>query len=224
MKSTLLHHRKIPSIEDIEKFRAGNKVVVELMSVLGRDFQRSLVELKDEGDEYRARATVRCFGSMIEGLAVMMREITCRMCELFGEPLNPFLREKSAERGVSSVHRIVTIYRLLAEFAPQSPLAHIPDERWDQLHAAIAIRNRVVHPASAEDLELTSDNMRTVIRTGTEFLKDVHAFAHWSRQEHQRYMWGLGGQRVREVEKVGRNDPCPCRSNKKYKACCGAPR
>ena len=25
----------------------------------------------------------------------------------------------------------------------------------------------------------------------------------------------------REGEKVGRNDPCPCGSGKKYKACCG---
>lgn len=25
----------------------------------------------------------------------------------------------------------------------------------------------------------------------------------------------------REVPKVGRNDPCPCGSGKKYKACCG---
>lgn len=26
------------------------------------------------------------------------------------------------------------------------------------------------------------------------------------------------------VEKVGRNDPCPCNSGKKYKKCCGARR
>jgi SEC-C motif-containing protein len=24
------------------------------------------------------------------------------------------------------------------------------------------------------------------------------------------------------VEKIGRNDPCPCGSGKKYKKCCGA--
>jgi hypothetical protein len=24
-------------------------------------------------------------------------------------------------------------------------------------------------------------------------------------------------------KKIGRNDPCPCGSNKKYKACCGKP-
>lgn len=27
---------------------------------------------------------------------------------------------------------------------------------------------------------------------------------------------------VYNVEKVGRNDPCPCGSGKKYKKCCGA--
>jgi len=26
---------------------------------------------------------------------------------------------------------------------------------------------------------------------------------------------------VRSGEKVGRNDPCPCGSGKKYKKCCG---
>ena len=25
----------------------------------------------------------------------------------------------------------------------------------------------------------------------------------------------------REAEKIGRNDPCPCGSGKKYKKCCG---
>lgn len=28
---------------------------------------------------------------------------------------------------------------------------------------------------------------------------------------------------VREAPKVGRNDPCPCGSGKKFKKCCGRP-
>lgn len=32
----------------------------------------------------------------------------------------------------------------------------------------------------------------------------------------------LAPQTVRRAVKVGRNDPCPCGSGKKYKACCGA--
>jgi len=27
---------------------------------------------------------------------------------------------------------------------------------------------------------------------------------------------------VKKSERVGRNDPCPCGSGKKYKKCCGA--
>ncbi|MGN1059413.1 MAG: SEC-C metal-binding domain-containing protein, partial [Clostridia bacterium] len=37
---------------------------------------------------------------------------------------------------------------------------------------------------------------------------------------------GLAGEEekkpVQKTEKVGRNDPCPCGSGKKYKKCCGA--
>lgn len=29
-------------------------------------------------------------------------------------------------------------------------------------------------------------------------------------------------QVVRAGDKIGRNDPCPCGSGKKYKKCCGA--
>lgn len=42
-----------------------------------------------------------------------------------------------------------------------------------------------------------------------------------------RYFFALRGKPEtvrREGDKVGRNDPCPCGSGKKYKQCCGAPR
>ncbi|MBN1823991.1 MAG: preprotein translocase subunit SecA [Endomicrobiales bacterium] len=32
----------------------------------------------------------------------------------------------------------------------------------------------------------------------------------------------LAGDKPRHIEKIGRNDPCPCGSGKKYKKCCGA--
>jgi len=35
------------------------------------------------------------------------------------------------------------------------------------------------------------------------------------------YVDGVSGTRPRRVEKVGRNEPCPCGSGKKYKKCCG---
>lgn len=36
------------------------------------------------------------------------------------------------------------------------------------------------------------------------------------------YADGIIGQRPRSAAKIGRNDPCPCGSGRKYKKCCGA--
>ena len=53
------------------------------------------------------------------------------------------------------------------------------------------------------------------------------AFQRKKRKElEQARMAGAGDMQVQQVvrsgEKVGRNDPCPCGSGKKYKKCCGA--
>jgi len=53
-----------------------------------------------------------------------------------------------------------------------------------------------------------------------------HEVAEFTKSDgHWRYagMQAAPGQTVRRAEpKVGRNDPCPCGSGKKYKKCCGA--
>lgn len=49
-----------------------------------------------------------------------------------------------------------------------------------------------------------------------------HETSRFVRQDGQWwYVDGVTGQRPRRVVKVGRNDPCPCGSGKKYKKCCG---
>ena len=60
-------------------------------------------------------------------------------------------------------------------------------------------------------------------------LVEIHAY--WKAQRDARpagfvgYDFRLGGQHApvtREAPKVGRNDPCPCGSGRKFKKCCGA--
>jgi uncharacterized protein YchJ len=40
-------------------------------------------------------------------------------------------------------------------------------------------------------------------------------------QDDYEYLHTGNESYVRSCEKVGRNDPCPCGSGKKYKKCCG---
>jgi hypothetical protein len=51
--------------------------------------------------------------------------------------------------------------------------------------------------------------------------KDEEAFADEDEGETGQRPWEASQTYMRESPKVGRNDPCPCGSGKKYKKCCG---
>ncbi len=54
----------------------------------------------------------------------------------------------------------------------------------------------------------------------TSHIHETSQFVH--ENDHWYYIDGKGQKPVRrDTPKVGRNDPCPCGSNKKYKKCCG---
>jgi uncharacterized protein YecA (UPF0149 family) len=56
---------------------------------------------------------------------------------------------------------------------------------------------------------------------------DADKASKFKKIHAERYPTGPAGssgqkQTPLRVEKIGRNDPCPCGSGKKYKKCCGA--
>lgn len=55
--------------------------------------------------------------------------------------------------------------------------------------------------------------------------KKHHEVAHFKKKDGEWYFYEAETptqeQYIRETPKVGRNDPCPCGSGKKYKKCCG---
>ena len=70
-------------------------------------------------------------------------------------------------------------------------------------------------------------NGRPPRQVATSMDEIEQAFQRKKKKElEQARMAGAGDQQVQQVvrsgDKVGRNDPCPCGSGKKYKKCCGA--
>lgn len=189
--------------------------------ILQGDYLASFNAFFESGMEgAEARAMVRCFGSLIDGLTGSMRTITIATCRLFRKPLNPFLQEKAEERRITTYQRIYTTYRLLSEFLPKSPMASTDDGLWDDLRKAIEIRNRIVHPKSVQDLEVSHTEGMLVAETGSEFSGHLNKFAHWLMLKEERLISEHMLVRQRLYPKVERNDPCPCGSGTKYKRCC----
>ena len=71
--------------------------------------------------------------------------------------------------------------------------------------------------------EITEFLFKVQIQKETEF-EDEDIIAQPKQMvEHRGDVEGSGKSETvrREEEKVGRNEPCPCGSGKKYKKCCG---
>lgn len=212
-----------------ESFAERHKHVRERVSAhlaffraLTDEYQRAAQEvMADTEDQFRRRAFIRCVGSVIDGYASVMRETAVGVCELYGRELNPFLLEKAHSRGLTSYHRIYNTYRILTDFMPDAPLARIEDSRWSMLHKTIDTRNRILHPESVPDLELSNEEMQIVADTARAFLADISPFAHWFLKEYERMSYEASGHMRRFAKRIGRNDPCPCGSKRKYKHCCG---
>jgi preprotein translocase subunit SecA len=89
-------------------------------------------------------------------------------------------------------------------------------------NAAPAINDGAIHPAGDGNGNRPPRNVSTSVDEIEE------AFQRRKKRElDQARMAGSGDmqtvqQVVRGGDKIGRNDPCPCGSGKKYKKCCGA--
>ncbi len=67
-----------------------------------------------------------------------------------------------------------------------------------------------------ERIELKNKNLKLLVMTFIANLRNNIPL--WSLKGHT---FNEIGTQPRAVEKIGRNDPCICGSNKKYKKCCG---
>jgi hypothetical protein len=213
----------------LERLRAGDlnrlhdelDVSTQMINELKRDFWLPMAA--ENGSTilpHQRRSAVRAFGSLIDSFAACMRMAAVELCRLFDHPLNIFLEQKSEDRQLCVHYRMHSLYRLLANFLPHSPFAHVPDHRWNHLRRALEIRNRVTHPEAPADLEVNDAELRLLINLAAEFDADLRKFVHWFGQAEQKLLWEIPMPRKRFAPKIGRNDPCPCGSTLQYKKCC----
>ena len=113
------------------------------------------------------------------------------------------------------------------EAAPKAAAAKTPAEKTDaELAAELdAISPQILAQAKAPgQKELIISIYRKMLVAGID-INDDKEVRKWM-QKHPEVL--QGGETIkietvrRDAPKVGRNDPCPCGSGKKYKKCCGA--
>jgi tetratricopeptide (TPR) repeat protein len=112
-------------------------------------------------------------------------------------------------------------------------LSRFPDDAWTHIHAG-DVQLALTDPASAErafrdaitlarsqgDASAIADANERLARLLADQPGREHEAAAAEREIGRANRAADGGPRI--VVKIGRNDPCPCGSGRKYKRCCGA--
>jgi SEC-C motif-containing protein len=92
---------------------------------------------------------------------------------------------------------------------------------WAQNSEWTGLTIRTAEAGGVDDKEGVVEFVAHFRQNGQDLIH--HETGRFEKQDGRWYYTdGVAGQRPRQSEKIGRNDPCPCGSGKKYKKCCGS--
>ncbi len=213
-----------PRVDKSTRARERNSGALELGGILKADFTKALEVLaRGPGEPANRRALVRCFGSLIDGLANAFLTIADVVRQSQGHRPDPVRQEEPEDLSTSVLLRIGSSYRILCRYLPKSPLTRLSGTRRDDLKACVEIRNRVVHPDTPADLEVTDSNLRLITEVARRFIGDFATFARWQAERQPTPGGECLSSGCRKRHRGGRRfRKCPCGSDRKYKNCCAA--
>jgi len=104
---------------------------------------------------------------------------------------------------------------------------YTPDELDEELGSLLMVLTFFASPKLAKAYHEEGAGKRSLPEMAetvvTLFPESMRAFAHLGRSIYQvRYEAGAFEEPTPLRPRIGRNDPCPCGSGKKFKKCCGA--
>jgi hypothetical protein len=149
----------------------------ELREILTNDVAEHWLRLKRDDSEANRRAYVRAAFALIEGFVAIMKQHALAELKTGRVTLTPgelvLLLEKSysasdagevTERGafIPTPQNIKFAFAVFAKSHQASRAPDYTDHRWGSLVKAIRVRNRITHPRSASDMEVSPEEVGLV--------------------------------------------------------------
>lgn len=161
-----------------------------------------------------------------------MTTCPCNSGKAFDDCCGPILDGKAKAETAEALMRSRYTAHVMGNFDHVAN-THAPEAAGDYNKEAAAAQSKNTEWMGLDITETVAggpgDDTGTVTFTA-RFKENGELHAHRERSEFRKengewlYVDGQINPQIepRRVDKVGRNDPCPCGSGKKYKKCCGA--
>ena len=188
------------------------------------------VMMVENGAE-EALELLRCLEQFVPELKDMMQDQKARTDERFSPLMKYTIETFTFERCIEEKDEKYEVFRQM-----DAILCNI--EEWPNQKKDIELLKKE-YPAVYEDLAefwtmfmKSKEELRFIKESILwEYVREERKYQNgkyfeWypeKRQNAEKIQWDSteSGTFVRGTEKIGRNDPCPCGSGKKYKNCCG---
>ena len=211
----------------------GENLKENIMEMINTSVERAVNAYAPEG-VYPEEWDLNSLLEYAEQLFLPGHTLTSEELEGMGrKELQDFLAERSRE---AYEHREAELGPETMREIERVIMLRIVDEKWmdhldamDQLREGIGLRaygqKDPLIEYKFEGYEMFQNMIDTIQDDVVRYIFRVNVVQPQKQQQRQvvenRYAEEGAKQPVRKENKVGRNDPCPCGSGKKYKKCCG---
>lgn len=144
-----------------------------------------------------------------EEIAALLDACAAQMRRDMQQNESPRLTLFTDENGQADWGPVCAAYLYALDCLPTDWFATLNDENFEDLLFPVMAFSDVYEEG---EVVLSEQDMAELRQALPEAF--THVFQYWQAIIRK-------PQTIRRAAKIGRNDPCPCNSGKKYKACCG---
>ncbi len=215
--------RYLHSQPRLDEYASEIPALTALATLSLDDVARSVALLNDnEEDQFLRRTSIRSSLASIEGVVHALKQHEIHLLTLVPLQLSQNKKDHLTKSwGVPTFQNMKTCLSILAQIVHGVETETLTDAEWSAFDRAIRLRHRITHPKTAKDLEISDTEITEFLESVMLFMDRLVALFEQLAVVIRSKVDALKNYRRRDP-RIGRNEPCPCKSGKKYKYCCGS--
>lgn len=193
-----------PIFNSTEQAKKMNSCLIRVYNRFTADFQEHKLNFPFDIDKLKEHQVI----TLLDWVSGFEEAITLRE-ELWDPEEYPELPDRKKEELYQSM---ITVLGLVDPMEIMDFFSTLPEEVFQEAFADM-------DPTDSDREAQIQAFLMASLPLAVETLQD---HAHTLEQKRQQQFTRRGAQEPIQSTKVGRNEPCPCNSGKKYKKCCGS--
>ncbi len=163
-----------------------------MVRVLSADVQQLSTQLNSEYSSTTQRTYSRAVFALVEAILEQHKKLLLDLAEKSVITLDSGVTDKLKEdtHYLKLQDKLKIVYKKGKDaFNSEAMLANFSSQGWSDFGNAVSIRNRITHPKTHEDCQITDDDLQTVKKAEQWFRQVNNKFVEVARKYRETHPW-----------------------------------